>query len=121
MAIYYSGFVNHKYATCVLTLGNFKNYPHFAGISYRNCCVREEMYTDVVRCLKDAVRRKRPEKWKTSDWFLLHDDTAAHQSVLAKPFFAENNVTALDHFPYPPDLAPADFYLFPLLKSGLKK
>jgi len=79
------------------------------------------MYTDVVRCLKDAVRRKLPEKWRTSIWFLLHDDTAAHQPVLVKDFFAENNVTTLDHSPYPPDLAPADFYLFPLLKSGLKK
>jgi len=47
--------------------------------------------------------------------------TPAHQPVLVKGFFAENNVTTLDHSPYPPDLAPADFYLFPLLKSGSKK
>ena len=87
MAIYYSGFVNHKHATCVFTRGNLKNYPQFAGISYRNCCVKEEMYTD-VRCLKDAVRRKRPEKWRTSNWFLLHADTAAHQPVLVKDIFA---------------------------------
>jgi hypothetical protein len=113
MAKYYSSFVNHKHATCVLTHGNFKNYPHFPGIIYRNFCIREEMYIDVVRCLKDEVRWKRPEEWRTSNWFLLHDNTPAHQPVLVKDFFAENNMTTLDHSPYPPDLAPVDFYLFP--------
>jgi len=27
----------------------------------------------------------------------------------------------LDHSPYPPDLTPADFYLFPWLRSALKR
>ena len=121
MAKHYSSFVNHKHATCVLTRGNFKNYPQFPGVIYSNCCIKEEMYIDVVRCLKDAVRRKRPEKRKTSNRFLLHDNTPAHQPVLVKYFFAENNVTTLDRFPYPPDLAPADLYPFPWMKSGLKK
>jgi hypothetical protein len=35
-------------------------------------------------------------------------------------FRSKNNVITLDHSPYHPDLAPADFYLFPPLKSALK-
>ena len=35
-------------------------------------------------------------------------------------FLSKNNVTTLDHPQYSPDLAPADFYLFPWLKSELK-
>jgi len=52
-----------------------------------------------------------PDKRRNSNWFLLHDNTPAHQPVLVKDLFAKNDVTTLDHSPYPPDLAPADFYL----------
>jgi len=50
----------------------------------------------------------------------LHDNAPAHRSVLVKAFLAENSVTTLEHPPYSPDLIPADFYLFPPLKSALK-
>jgi len=66
----------------------------------------------------DAVRRKRPEKWKTNSWFLLHDYAPAHRSVLINDFLAKNIVTTQEHPPYSPDLVPADFYLFPGLKSA---
>jgi hypothetical protein len=39
---------------------------------------------------------------------------------LVKDFIAKNGVTALEHTSYSPDLASADFYLFPQLKSALK-
>jgi len=70
------------------------------------------MYINIVRHLNDAVRRKRPEKWRISSWFLLHDSAPAHESVLVKGFFANNTVTTLGPLPYSPGHAPADFYLF---------
>jgi transposase len=51
---------------------------------------------------------------------LLRDNAPAHWSVLVKDFLAKNNVTILEHPPHSPDLAPADFYLFPRLKSSMK-
>jgi hypothetical protein len=39
---------------------------------------------------------------------------------LVKDFLAKNSVAALKHPPHSPDLGPADFYLFPQLKSALK-
>ena len=77
------------------------------------------MYTGILRRLRNAVRRKRPQKWRTISWFLLHDNPAAHWSVVVKDFLTKNYVTTLQHPPYSPDLAPADFYLFPGLKSAL--
>ena len=71
--------------------------------------MNKEMYIDILGRLKDAIRRKRPEKWRTSSWFLLHDNAPAHRSVLVKDFLAKNNVTTLNHPPYYPDMAPADF------------
>ena len=80
----------------------------------------KEIYVDILRRLWDAVRRKRPEMWRTNIWFLLHDNDSAYPSVLIKDFVATNNVTFLEHPTFSPDLASADFYPFPRLKSALK-
>jgi len=43
-----------------------------------------EMYIDILRRLRVAVKMKRLEKWRTNCWFLLHDNAPAHRSVLVK-------------------------------------
>ena len=48
------------------------------------------------------------------------DNAPAHRSVLVNDFLANNNVTTLEHPPYPPYLVPGNFLLFPQLKSALK-
>ena len=78
------------------------------------------VYIDIPRRLRDAVRRKRHEKWRTNCWFLLHDNAPAHRSVLGKDFSAKKNVTTVKHPPYSPHLTSANFHLFPQLKSALK-
>jgi len=83
--------------------------------------VNKEIYIDIFWRIRDAVRRERPEKWRTKSWFLLHDNAQAHRSVLVKDFLAKSNVTTLEHAPYSPDLVPADFYLLPQIKSTLKE
>jgi hypothetical protein len=65
----------------------------------------------------DEVRRKCSEK---CSWFLLHDNAPGHRSVLVKVFLEKKSVTTLEHFPYSPYLAAADFCLFPRAKSALK-
>jgi histone-lysine N-methyltransferase SETMAR len=71
--------------------------------------VNKGMYSDILRRLRDAVRRKRPEKWRANSWFLLHNNAPAHRPVSIKEFIAKNNLTALEHPPYSPKLAAADF------------
>jgi len=78
------------------------------------------MHNDILRRLRDAVRRKRPEKWRVNSWFLFHDNAPAYRLLLAKNFLTKNNVTTLENPPYSSGLAPGDFYLFPPLKSTLK-
>jgi hypothetical protein len=46
----------------------------FTGIANLN----KEMYIDIFRLLRDAVRKKRPEKWRYNFLFLLHDNAATH-------------------------------------------
>jgi histone-lysine N-methyltransferase SETMAR len=57
---------------------------------------------------------------ENNSWFLLHDNAPTHRSVLFKDFLAKIKVTTMEHPPYSPDLAAADFYPFPQLKSALK-
>ena len=78
------------------------------------------MYIDILRHLRDPVRRKRPEIWRTKSWFLLHDNAPEHRSILVKNFLAKKNAKTLEHPIFSPDLASADFYPFPRLKSALK-
>ncbi|KOC70831.1 hypothetical protein WH47_02097, partial [Habropoda laboriosa] len=44
----------------------------------------------------------------------------AHTSVTVTTFSAKKGVSLLNHPPYSPDFAPADFFLFPRLKLKLK-
>ena len=81
--------------------------------------MNKETHVDILRHLRNAVRRKPPEKWSTYSLFLLYDNAAARRLVLVKDFLARNNVTTLDHPPYSADLPAADVYLFPRLKSAL--
>ena len=77
-------------------------------------------YNDVLRRLRESIRKKRPELWEQNSWFLHHDNAPAHASLQIREFRAKNGMSVLPHPPYSPDLAPADFFLFPKLKSVLK-
>jgi transposase len=58
--------------------------------------------------------------YKYGDWFLLHDNAQSHNATIVKQFSAQRKVAVLDHPPYSPDLAPADYFLFQKVKSHLK-
>jgi len=83
--------------------------------SNRRLTVRE-----VLRRLRESVRRKRPEKWRDGDWILHHNNAPAHTSHLVQQFLAKHGTAQLQQPPYSPDLAPCEFFLFPRLKKVLK-
>jgi len=68
----------------------------------------------------DAIGRKRPEKWRTGSWFVLHDNAPAHRPVSFQGFLVKIYVTTLKHTPYSPGWAPVDFEILPRLKLALK-
>jgi len=52
---------------------------------------------------------------------MLHHDNAPPQaSLLIREFLAKQETIVMPKPPYSPDLAPADFFLLPKLKSTLK-
>ena len=77
------------------------------------------MYIDILPRLTDAARRKRPEKWRTSSYLLLHDNAPVHRSVLVKDFLATNNVTILEQRHYSSTWLQLNFTV-PHMKPTLK-
>jgi hypothetical protein len=51
---------------------------------------------------------------------ILYHNAPAYSSLPVSQFLAGKGPFAMDHLPYSPDLAPADFWLLPKLKSMLK-
>ena len=86
----------------------------------RGQTIDKEYYVEVLKRLRDAVRRKRPLSGSSGDW-LLHDDNApSHSSNLVQQFLAKHKIVQLRQPPYSPDIAPCDFWMFPKLKMALK-
>jgi len=77
-------------------------------------------YKGVMERLLNRIQRVRPGMCDSDDWFLLHDNAPSHNATIVKQFLAQRRVTVFDHPPYSPDLAPADYLLFPKVKSHLK-
>ncbi|GFX02083.1 mariner Mos1 transposase [Trichonephila clavipes] len=81
----------------------------------------KEFYLDVVRKLREAVRRKRPVLWASSRWMLHHDGAPAHIAAnLVQQFLTKHGTIQAAHPPYSPDMSPPDFFLFPKIKNTLK-
>ena len=82
--------------------------------------VNAEFYVEVLKRLRENVRRKRPDQWRNNAWLLHHDNAPAHAALLTERFLTDNNMTVVPHPPYLPDLAPSDFFLFPKLEMKLQ-
>ena len=80
--------------------------------------VNSDYYCTVLDTLRDHIRRKRPNLVQIG-WFLHHDNARPHVSLLTREFLARRGIQVVSHPPYSPDLAPADFWLFPHVKSNI--
>jgi len=74
--------------------------------------VNKEFYKTVLQCFREAVGRHRPEKWRSDNWILHHDNAPAHRAVAKNEFLTKNNIPSPPQPPYSPVLAPCDFFLF---------
>ena len=63
--------------------------------------------------------KKRGQIWWKKVLF-HHDNTPAHTSTIATAKLFNLRYKILPHPPYPPDLAPSDYFLFPNMKTWLK-
>ena len=69
--------------------------------------------------LRPAIRKKRPELLQRGV-ILHHDNAPAHRKNEVINLLDDWDWEILQHPPYSPDLAPADFFLFPKLKENMR-
>jgi histone-lysine N-methyltransferase SETMAR len=67
--------------------------------------VKKHHYKEILRRLRNTIRRKLPELWRRKNGLLLYDNAPAHCSVLDQGELAKQQVAVLPHPPYSPDLA----------------
>jgi hypothetical protein len=53
------------------------------------------------------------------DWWIHWDNAPVHTDATVKDWMAARQFKVIEHPPYSPDLAPADFFLFPKVKREL--
>jgi len=82
--------------------------------------VNAAFYVEILKRLRDRVRRVRPELWEGRRWILHHDNAPAHSALMVREFLARNSITVLEQPPYLPDFALCDFFLFPKCKLVLR-
>ena len=82
--------------------------------------VNGKFYCEVLKRLREGIRRKLPDKWKNKNWLLHHYNAPAHTSLVVRQFLTSKNITVISNSPCSPGLAPCDFFLFPKMKVRLK-
>ena len=82
--------------------------------------VNQVYYLEVLKRLREKVRRKRPELFASNSRILHHDNALAHTALSVREFLATKQITVLEQPAYSPDLAPSGFFLFPKIKEILK-
>ena len=83
--------------------------------------INSEVYIEILRRMRESLRRKRPELWHQI-WFLHQDNVPCHVSVQVADYLYTVDMAEYlwPHPPYSLDLAPCDFWAFPLLKKQLR-
>ena len=66
------------------------------------------------------MRKKRPQQWRSGQWWFHQDNAPCHKSLLVTTWMADRGMKPVQHPPYSPDLAPCDFFLFPRMKDRLR-
>jgi histone-lysine N-methyltransferase SETMAR len=82
--------------------------------------VNTKFYCEVLRRLRENIRRKRPDLWHAKNWILHDDNATCHRALLVREFLANHNMLSPPRPPYSPDLAPADYSLLSKMKMQLK-
>ncbi len=111
--------VKSKTKTMLIVFFNSKGIIHHKFVP-QGKMVNGEFYEGVMKCLICRIHRVRPTLLESGNWFLLHNNAPAHTSLRIHSFVSKNKVVSLDHTPYLPDLAPANYFLFSKFKITMK-
>ena len=90
-------------------------YQHYAPLSAKLNAV---YLTDVMGKFLRSFRLKRPFQAKKK-WILFWDNSPLHTAKVTLDFLEIYSIETTPHVLYSPDLARANFFLLPTVKSGI--
>jgi len=61
--------------------------------------VNGKFYREVLKRLREDIRRKPPDKWNRNNWFFHHDKWPAQTSLIFRQFLTSKNITVIPHPP----------------------
>jgi len=73
--------------------------------------VNGKFYCEVLKRLREGIRRKRPDKWKNNNWFLHHDNAPDNTPLVFRKFLTSKNITVI---PHPPIRLTSPLLIFPI-------
>ncbi len=94
--------------------------PILSEFKEQNETVTAKTYIEVLRTLRERIRRKRPQLWRDQSFIIHHDNASPHTAAPTVDFLTAHNTQLLPHPLYSLDLAPADYFLFGRLKAGIR-
>ncbi|UYV61906.1 CLCN3 [Cordylochernes scorpioides] len=83
----------------------------YQGLFYYNF-IKEVVTINKQECkeievrLRDAIRRKRNQLFKSKHWKFLHDNAPVYRAIIVQDYLAKHSVSVLPHPPYSPVIAP---------------
>jgi histone-lysine N-methyltransferase SETMAR len=75
--------------------------------------VNAKFCVEVLKRLRERVRRARAELWAENAWILHQGNAPSHTALVTREFLAKNKITTMYHPPYSPDLAPCELLPVP--------
>ena len=80
--------------------------------------VNGKFYCEVLKRLREGIRRKPPDKGKNNNWFLHYDSAPVHTSLVVRQFLTPKNITVIP--PIRLNSPPATFSYYPRWNYGWK-
>ena len=79
--------------------------------------VNKEYYVEILREFRKRFSRKRLALFKSGQWHFHQNNTPFHNSILVTDYLSKLGTKTVPQPPYCPDLAPCDFWLFPMFRG----
>ncbi len=105
-----------KQAMCAFFDAEGMIYAHFVPLG--QTVTAAYLVESVLPVFLKQLRRKRPSK-VDNGWIFHWDNCSSHKAQKTRSWLAAHKIQLLEHPPYSPDLAPADFFLFRCVKTAL--
>jgi len=111
--------VRSKVKVMLIVFFDMEDIVHYEYVP-QGQTVNQQFYLHVLKSLRLAVSRKRPQKRAPGAWALHHDNAPAHTALSIQVFLASHGIPVAQQPPNSPDMAPCDFWLFAQLKTVMK-